>query len=220
MEYFMGSSDDERRDWLQNFATRVSSSASTYQISAADVLTIVTSVQAFVTALQVSRTAETRTSATIAQKNDARDAASAVCRQYAILMKYNGGISADDLILAGIKPPTHSSTPVNVPVASPALVLQAGTNGAHTLGYVSSLDPSDRAKPVGAVALQLYRAVAEEPVSDWRLAQHYGIYTKTPMVSLFEPADNGKVATYFARWSSRRGQFSNWSDGVSMTIAA
>ncbi len=49
-------------------------------------------------------------------------AASALCRQYAKLLKYNGGIDADDLILAGIKPPSNTSEPIECPLASPVVI--------------------------------------------------------------------------------------------------
>jgi hypothetical protein len=40
------------------------------------------------------------------------------------------------------------------------------------------------------------------------------------MTVVFDAEDNGKIATYFARWSSRRGDMSNWSAPASMAIAA
>jgi hypothetical protein len=36
----------------------------------------------------------------------------------------------------------------------------------------------------------------------------------------FQPEHDGKVATYFACWSGRRGETGPWSASVSMRIAA
>jgi hypothetical protein len=51
-------------------------------------------------------------------------------------------------------------------------------------------------------------------------AQFYGKFTKNPVAVGFAPADNGKQATYFARWAGRRGDTGPWSAPVTLAIAA
>jgi hypothetical protein len=205
---------------MRHFIEALLGGPSTYMVGSGDCATILAAVDAFDVALNIATAPATRNSGTVADKNNARAAAAAICRQYAKLIKYNAGISDQAKIDAGIKPPTTTSDPVECPLASPLLAVVAATNGAHTLGFKNSVDLEAKGKPFGAVALQLYRAVSTEPITDWKLAHHYGIFTKNPIASTFEPGDNTKVATYFARWSSRRGGFSNWSAPVSMAIAA
>src|SRR5688572_29794043 len=207
----MGSTDAAKLAWMRHFIEALSLSPSTYMVGSADLAAVLAQVDAFDVALNIATAPSTRNSGTVADKNNARAAAAAICRQYAKLIKYNGGISDQAKIDAGIKPPTTSSDPVECPLASPLIAVVAATNGAHTLGFKNSVDLEAKGKPFGAVALQLYRVVAEDPVADWNLAKHYGIFTKNPVPVTFEPADNQKIATYFARWSSRRGGFSNWS---------
>jgi hypothetical protein len=216
----MGSSDDARRDWLVNFKNIVQASSGTYFLSSADVDAIVAAVEAFVAALTLARGETTRTRTTVASKNDLRDAAVALCRQYAKLIKYNAGIDAEAKIAAGIKPPSNTVQPIECPEASPAIICQAATNGAHTVAFQNSVDLSARAKPFGAIDLLLFRAVADAPVTDPSQAQFVRKFTKNPMTVVFDAEDNGRIATYFARWSSRRGDMSNWSAPVSMAIAA
>jgi hypothetical protein len=36
----------------------------------------------------------------------------------------------------------------------------------------------------------------------------------------FTAADNGKLATYFARWQNRRGETGPWSSAATFTIVA
>ena len=217
---YMGGSDDAKRDWLVNFSNVVGASAGTYMLSSADVSAIATQVGAYVTALGIARGELTRNKTTVAQKNDQRDAAVAMCRQYAKLIKYNGGIDAAAKIAAGIKPPSNTVEPVECPMSSPVVVAVAATNGAHTLGYKDSIDLTARAKPFGAVDLLLFRTIGTAAATDPEAAKFVGKFTRNPMAVTFDAADNGKIATYFARWSSRRGGMSNWSAPESMAIAA
>jgi hypothetical protein len=51
-------------------------------------------------------------------------------------------------------------------------------------------------------------------------AGFYGAFTKNPVAVGFAGTDDGKMATYFARWASPRGDVGPWSLPVSMRIAA
>jgi hypothetical protein len=96
----------------------------------------------------------------------------------------------------------------------------AATNGAHTLGYKDSIDLTARASRSGAIDLLLFRTIADEATTDPEAAKFSGSSRRTRWPSRSTRQDNGKIATYFARWSSRRGGMSNWSAPASMAIAA
>jgi len=68
--------------------------------------------------------------------------------------------------------------------------------------------------------LQLFVAVGAEPSVDPAAAEFKGAFTKNPVAVGFVAGDDGKVATYFARWASRKGDVGPWSLPVSMRIAA
>jgi hypothetical protein len=63
-------------------------------------------------------------------------------------------------------------------------------------------------------------AVGTAPTIDPNTATFYGAVTRNPVPVAFNPADNGKQATYFARWADRKGQVGPWSLPVTMAIAA
>jgi hypothetical protein len=86
--------------------------------------------------------------------------------------------------------------------------------------FADSTDPERRARPFGAANLQLFVAIGTTPSSDENAGSLYGCYTKGPVAVAFDPDDDGKVATYFARWASSKGEFGPWSLPVSMRIAA
>jgi hypothetical protein len=62
--------------------------------------------------------------------------------------------------------------------------------------------------------------VASEPTADENDAKFYGAFTRNPIGVLFDDESDGKVATYFARWSTIRGEVGPWSVPVAMRIAA
>jgi len=161
-----------------------------------------------------------RTPVTIAVKDEMRNSAEQLCRQYAVLIKFNAGISDPDKIAIGVRPVNTERNPVNCPTSSPMLNVVAATPGSHTLRYADSLTPDSPAKPFGASEIQIFVAVATEVVVDPGEASFYGKFTRNPVSVGFDAADNGKQATYFARWASRRGGTGNWSAPVTMAIAA
>jgi hypothetical protein len=77
-----------------------------------------------------------------------------------------------------------------------------------------------RARPAGSVGLLLYRAVADDAVSDPSQAQFLVFVGRPQTQATFESADRGKTATYFARWTNARGEVGPWSQPVSGCIAA
>jgi hypothetical protein len=124
------------------------------------------------------------------------------------------------MISIGVPPPNTARTRRHVPLSSPAVVVMAATQGAHTLSFFDTITPG-RAMPFGATYLQVFIAITEtgQPAT-LDDARFCGCFTKKPAVVTFASKDRGKTATYFARWGSRRGEFGNWSHPASFTIAA
>lgn len=217
---FIPAQDPQALIWMQTFSGGISSDPSLYLLTAPDAATIASAVNLFDLALAESSDPATRTPVTVAQKDDCRVAAEAVCRQFAILIKYNAGISDPDKIAIGVRPVNTSREPIPCPPTSPLLNVIAATPGVQTLRYADSTTPDSGKKPFGATELQLFVAVGTAPVTDPEAARFYGKFTKNPIGVDFDAADNGKQATFFARWASRRGQTGPWSLPVTMAIAA
>jgi hypothetical protein len=198
MADFIPSQDPQALIWMQTFSAGISANPSLYLLTAPDAATIAAAVHEFDLALAESSDPATRTAVTVAQKDDSRTAAEAVCRQFAILIKYNAGISDPDKIAIGVRPVNPSREPIECPQTSPLLNVIAATPGVQTLRYADSTTP----------------------ITDPEAARFYGKFTRNPIGVDFEAADNGKQATYFARWASRRGETGPWSLPVTMAIAA
>lgn len=212
--------DSEALGWCQTFAAGLSSNPGAYMISVAEAAAIQLAVDAFASSYADAIDPAQRTPVVVSIKDESRNAAVQLCRQYATLIKYNAGISNPDKIAIGVRPVNPNRDPIECPQSSPVVNVVAATPGTHTVRFADSLEPEKRAKPFGATEIQIYVAIADEPVTDWNEARFYGKFTKNPVAVAFEPADNAKQATYFARWAGRRGDTGPWSNGVTMAIAA
>jgi hypothetical protein len=217
---YMGSTDDAKRAWMQNLVAKLSAPMGVYMVSAADVSAISAAVDDFIAKLAVVQTPDGRNKTTTAQKNDARAGAIAICAQFVRLIKSNAGIDDAAKIAAGINPGNTLPEPRPCPLAAPGLSITAATNGAQTLAYSNPLEPTSRRKPLGAEGVMVFRAIADEPVTDIAQASFYRLFSTTPMPVFFDAPDNGRIATYFARWVGKRGDMSTPSAPVSMAIAA
>lgn len=217
---YIPSDDAGALQWMQAFSGGITATPAVYGLSTSDAATIAASVDAFAGALAVATAPATRTKVTVAAKDTARNAAEQICRQFAMLIKFNDGVSDADKIAIGVRPVNPDRDPIEVPETSPLLNIIAATPGAQTLRYADTFTPDSGAKPFGAANLQLFVAVADAEVTDPAQASFYAAATKNPVGVEFDAADDGKVATYFARWASRRGEVGPWSLPISMRIAA
>ena len=66
----------------------------------------------------------------------------------------------------------------------------------------------------------LFRAIGTTPATDPAQCGFLSFVSKTEFVASFDSADNGKTATYFARWTNSKGEMGPWSPAASMPIAA
>lgn len=206
--------------WMQNFSQKLSDFPGTYMVSPAEAAAISNAVAGFAAAMGDIADPDQKTKVAVAVKDEARNAAEQLCRKYAALIKPNDAISNPDKIAAGVRPINPSREPIPCPQTAPKINVVGATFGTHTLKYADSINDESGARPFGASELQLFVAIDDEPVTDWREARFYGKFTKNPVAVAFTPDDNSKTATYYARWAGSRGDVSPWSQPVYLAIAA
>ena len=217
---YIPAQDAEALAWMQTFSAGITASPATYNLVAADATAIAAAVSAFAGAQAIAVDPATRTKVTVNQKDAARANAEELCRQYAAGIKVNAGISDADKIAIGVRPINPTRTPIPAPTTSPLLNIVAATPGVQTLRYADSATPDSGKKPFGAIQLQLFVVTGTAAVTDPDSAAFLAAHTRNPVEVPFTSADDGKVATYFARWATRTGEVGPWSLPVSMRIAA
>lgn len=213
-------SDSGARDWMQTFAGRIEAQPDRFGLSPADAKAIRRAVDAYDAAYVLANSVETRTKKTVCEKDQARNSAEQICRQFASLIKMSGGVSDADKIAIGVRPVNRGRSPITCPQTSPLINVIACTPGAQTLWYRDSMTPDSSAKPFGATELQLFVAISDELMAPRDEAKLVGKFTRNPISVSFKAADGGKRATYYGRWVSRRGEVGPWSGPVCMHIAA
>jgi hypothetical protein len=208
------------RDWAVNFAALITADPTVYGLTAGNATTIQTAVDQFTAAYTAATDPTTRTTATVAAMRVERVEMTGVLRQYAMIIRANPSITAALLSGLGLTVPDTERTPIPAPTTFPLLDVVNATPGRHELRFADSLTPASRAKPFGAIGLQLFRAIdaTEVPTPDG--SELIGQFTTNPLRIDTDPADAGKTATYFARWVTRTGLVGPWSNGTSFTIAA
>lgn len=217
---YIPSPDADFRTWAEAFRDGIDADPAKYFLTPADAATITSVVDDFVAKLAIASNEATRTSPTIADKDDARNTCEELLRQYAIDIKNNEGITDGDKIAVGVRPINPNREPIDAPGTSPLLNILGATPGNQTLRYADSLTPDSRSKPFGVIGLELYRGITEDGEAALSACQFIGLQTRNPIDSEFDETQDGKMATYYARWVNGKGEQGPWSLPVSMRVAA
>jgi hypothetical protein len=212
--------DESALQKMRAFVAGIGANAGAYGAGPSDVDTMTGVVDEFESALTIAKAPPTRTKLTVAAKVIARGQAASVCRRYAILIKYNNAISDVDTLAIGVEPVNNNREPVYCPQSTPMLSIAGSAPGSMTMRYCDANTPDSGKKPAGAFQLELYLAVAPEPIENPETAVKYRAFTRNPIYVVWNEADDKKTATIWGRWIGRRGDTGPWSVPISTTIAA
>jgi hypothetical protein len=208
--------------WIQNFNTLLTANPTNYGLVAADATAVDAVTDPWVTAYPIAINPATRTSGTIATKDAARATAEATIRPYAIRIRNNPAVSDALKLGIGVTVPNVPPTPIPAPTVAPELGLLAAISLQQTLTF-KAVGAAGKAKPFGAVGVQIFRNVGTTEATDPEQCTYVGQYTKSPFRQTFLAGDQGKKATYFARFVTRSGpegvaQVGPWSDRLVLIV--
>lgn len=220
MSDYIPRADDAFRTFAENFAANISAFPAAYMLTSSQAASIQGVVDVFVAKLALAQNELMRTRTTIADKDDARSIAETLIRQYAIGIKHNAGIPDGDKLAIGVRPLNPGRRRRGEPGSQPLLSVLGCVPGVQTLRFSDSSTPDSRAKPVGVTELQLFRGVGETRALPVAECHFYRKITRNPVQVPFTQDDDGKLATYYARWATKTGDVGPWSNPVSFRIAA
>lgn len=206
--------------WANNFKTLIAASPTSYGLVTADGTALTTAYNAWHTAYLAAINPTTRTKATVEAKNVQKANLLTVVRGYAATIRVNRAVSNELKIGLGLNVRDTSPTPVPPPSTYPTLTILEPMRGVQDLRARDSASPDRRAKPTGTAGMLLFRAVGTTAATDPEQAEFLTFAGKTDLAFNFTPADNGKIATYFARWTNGKGEVGPWGPPSSMPIAA
>lgn len=206
--------------WASNFKTLIAANPTTYGLVAADGTALTNAFNSWHSAFLAATNPTTRTKATVETKNVQKTNLLSVVRGYAATIRVNKAITNELKIGLGLHVRDAVPTPVPPPSTYPTLTILEPMRGVQDLRARDSASPDRRAKPAGTAGMLLFRAVGAAAVSDPSDASFLAFAGKTDLAFTFDPTDNGKTATYFARWTNSKGEVGPWSPAASMPIAA
>lgn len=209
---YIPAKDADAVNWATTFAAALTADPGLYGFTSGDAVAVTAAADAFAAAYALGGgtyhapvNPATKTPATTQAKADARTAMEAILRPFAQAISRNAGISADDKIAIGVNPRTSIPTPIAAPASFPSLQLIGGTPLQLTLQYADSEAVVGKAKPFGAMQMQVFAMTSGIVITDPADIDFKGVATKSPFVIDFDAADANKVAYIAARWVTRTG---------------
>jgi len=217
-------SDGAFADWLLNFSNLLTAAPTTYGLLAGDAVIVATQNTAYQAAYVVANDPSTRTPAAIAAKDSAKANALAVVRPYVVRISNNPAVSDEDKTAIGatVKKPVPS--PVPTPTAIPQVSLVSLQPLQAALKIVNAATPTSKAKPFGSIGVELWAATGTTAAVDPEQLNFQFIASKIPTVLEFLAAQQGKICTVAARYSTRGGiggkaKTGPWSALLTFTVA-
>lgn len=220
---YLPSKDADFDAWTVNFSTLITASPVTYGLVTGDATAIAAAKTSWHAAYLLASNPATRTSVTVANKDAERILCTSIVRPYAVTISRDPSVDNGDKTAVGVNLPNTARTPVPPPSTVPGLALVSAIHFLHTLAYKDTSTPTTKAKPPGAIGMELQTLVAVTAGADPSTGRSWGIVTKSPFSIGWTSGDVGKIATYWGRWVTRSGpsgiaQVGPWSAPLSITI--
>jgi hypothetical protein len=212
--------DTDFAAWIFNFADLLTGAPATFGLLASDALAVQNAADAWAVAYNLAITPTTRTPVTVADKDTSRTMATATVRPYAIQISLNPGVLTADKVAIGVNPRTSLPQPIAAPTTYPIVTAANAAPLEMTIRYADSGGaPTSKAKPYGAVQLQLYANASATPILDPTLLPLKGNFTKSPATIAWDTSDVGKQAYIAGRWVTRKGLLGPFGPIAVLTVA-
>jgi hypothetical protein len=205
-------------DWGSNFAGLITATPAAFGLTPTDASTIQAAFDAYDAAYALAVAPTTRTPVTVADKNTAKFTFIGIARTYAAQIRLNPGVTNPNKTALGLNLVNNVPSPIPAPTGFPIITFVGATPGEHTLRFADSTTPDSKAKPQGVTNMQLFVGVSTIALVDPADCSLYSTPTRVPLAVTFNPADAGKLATYFGRWATRKGLVGPWSAAVSAVV--
>lgn len=203
--------------WGNNFQTVIAANPAAFGLASGDATAITASFNAWHADYVLVTTPGSRTSPNIAAKDVQKASSLVVFRTYAQQIQANAGVSNTNKAAAGLTVRATGRTPIPAPGTAPILGLVGNTPGVMTGKFSDTSTPSTKAKPFGALQLEIWYQIAPTAGPDPTMAIYSQVVTKSPFSFDTPTGALGKSTILFGRWVTRRGLTGPWSAPLSFT---
>jgi len=217
--------DADAVNWANTFAATLTADPAAYMLTAGDASACQAAADGFAAAYALGGgtyhspvNPATKTVQTTQDKVDARVVMEQTLRPYAQQISRNAGISGAAKLAIGVNPRTSNPTPVPDPTTFPNMQLIAGAPLTLKLQYRDNGAVTGKAKPFGAIQLQVFAMTSETPITDPAEIAYFGTATKSPFLLNFGGEDANKVCYVTCRWITRTGKIGSFGPILHATV--
>lgn len=214
---YIPAQDGQLDTWANNFRTTIAASPVTYGLVAGDSTSITAAYNSYHAAYLLLTNPATKTPTNVAAKDTAKASALITFRQYAQIIQNNAGVSNAARAAAGLTVRSTARTPIPAPATLPVLAVVSQQPGLANLGFADTATPTTKAKPFGAIQIEIWRDVPTTGAPNLANAEYVGDFTKSPFVIETPAGGVGKTNGIWARWKTRRGLTGPFSAELDIT---
>ncbi|MBL0870350.1 MAG: hypothetical protein IBJ18_07235 [Phycisphaerales bacterium] len=205
--------------WQSNFVTYANANLAALGLTAADMAPVTAAQSTWATAFPAHVAAVAAAKAAKQTKDEARAAYVAVIRPLVRRLQAAPQVSDAERAALGITVRQEPS-PIGAPTTSPICTIECGARLQQTLRFVDSATPTRKAKPQGAIGVEIWNKVGNAPPAGEADLRFVAVDTNSPYVMNFDSTDGGKTNYVWMRWVSPTGERGPWGEQAQATIAA
>ena len=173
----------------------------------------------FVTKYGLAENPDTRTSAAVVAKTEARKTYE---KELSILIRrrLNLNPAVDDEARRRLGLPIYKTTHTPAPVATepPADECDTSVHGRVAIHFFPAGSLRKKGKPFGQHGVEIAWVIRDTPPVRWDELLHSVFDTNSPYTFIFENDQRGQTLYYALRWENTRGEKGPWSDIASVMI--
>jgi len=205
--------------WQSNFVTYANANLAALGLVAADMAPITAAQTTWTTAFPAHVAAVAAAKAAKQTKDEARAAYVAAIRPLVRRLQASAVVSDAEKASLGITV-AQTPGPIGPPTTAPICTIECGNRLQQTLRFVDSATPTRKAKPAGALGVEIWNKVGTTPPTGENDLRFVAVDTNAPYVMNFPAEDGGKTNYVWMRWVSPTGERGPWSEQAQATIAA
>jgi hypothetical protein len=205
--------------WQSNFVTYANANLAALGLVAADMAPITAAQAPWVSGFTAHIAAVNAAKAAKQTKDEARAAYVAAIRPLVRRLQASAVVSDAEKASLGITV-AQTPTPIGPPTTAPICTIECGNRLQQTLRFVDSATPTRKAKPPGALGVEIWNKVGTTPPTGEADLRFVAVDTNAPYVMNFPAEDGGKTNYVWMRWVSPTGERGPWSEQAQATIAA
>ena len=205
--------------WQSNFVTYANANLAALGLVAADMTPITAAQSPWVNGFTAHIAAVNAAKAAKQTKDEARAAYVAAIRPLVRRLQASNVVSDAEKASLGITV-AQTPGPIGPPTTAPICSIECGMRLQQTLRFVDSATPTRKAKPAGALGVEIWNKVGTTPPTGENDLRFVAVDTNAPYVMNFDSADGGKTNFVWMRWVSPTGERGPWGEQAQATIAA